>query len=117
MQSISEVLDVNRESKKPFALKAERTLHRVTFNPSSANPGETLYVHFPKLSDSVVYVPRSVGLIFNLTLTMGQVNNTLVNNISRNLISRMKVLYGGEILQDTNRIDLYSTEREFHLLI
>ena len=116
MQPISEVLDVNREPKKPFALKAERTLHRVTFNPSSANPGETLYVHLPKLSDNRVYVPGSVGLTFNLALTMGHANNTLVNNISRNLVSRMKVLYGGEILQDTNRMDLYQTYHDLFLL-
>jgi len=100
--------------KKPFALKAERTLHRITFNPSSANPGETLYVHLPKLSQNMVYVPGSIGLIFNLTLaTAGHANNTLVNNISRNLVSRMKVLCGGEILQDTNRMDLYQTYKKY----
>ena len=110
MQSISEVLDVNRESKKPFALKAERTLHRVTFNPSSANPGESLYVHLPKLSDNRVYVPGTVGLTFDLNLPTGtDSKNTLVNNISRNLVLRMRVLYGGEILQDTDRMDVYQT--------
>ena len=41
-QSISEILDVSRESRTPFALKAEKTLHRVTFNPSSASPGEDI---------------------------------------------------------------------------
>ena len=112
---VSDVLDINRESRKPFAIKAERTLHRVTFNPSSANPGETLYVHLPKLSDNMVYVPGSVGLVFNLALTMGQANNTLVNNIGRNLVSRRKLLYGGEILEDTNRFDLYWTYHDLFL--
>ncbi|KXJ07079.1 hypothetical protein AC249_AIPGENE2238 [Exaiptasia diaphana] len=106
---------LNDNEKKPFAIKAERTLHRVTFNPSSASPGETLYVHLPKLSDNMVYVPGSVGLVFNLTLAMGQANNTLVNNIGRILVSRRKVLYGGEILEDTNRIDLYSTYHDLFL--
>ena len=27
--------------------KAERTVKRITFNPSEANPGKTLYVHVP----------------------------------------------------------------------
>ena len=117
MSNIAEVLDVSRERRKPLALKADRTLHRITFNPSSANPGETLYVHLPKLSENVVFVPGSVGLTFNLTLaTAGHANNTLVNNISRNLVTRMKVLYGGEILQDTNKMDLFSTYKDLFLL-
>ena len=71
----------------------------------------------PKLSENVVFVPDSVGLTFNLTLaTAGHANNTLVNNISRNLVARMKVLYGGEILQDTNKIDLFSTYKDLFLL-
>ena len=32
------------------AMKAERTVKRITFNPTSANPGETLYVSVPKLA-------------------------------------------------------------------
>ena len=114
--SITEFLDVKREKIKPFALKADKTLHRITFNPSSVNSGETLYVHLPKLSENMVFVPNSIGLVFNLTLVMGHVNNTLVNNISRNLVSRMKVLYGGEILQDTNRMDLFNTYKDLFLL-
>ena len=116
MATIAEQLDINREVRKPLALKAERTLHRVTFNPSSANPGETLYVHLPKLSENNLYVPGSIGLTFNLNLASGgQANNTLINNISRNLVTRLKVIYGGEILQDTNRIDLYNTYKDLYL--
>jgi hypothetical protein len=65
-QSISEKLDVNRAYKQPFGLKAEKTTHRVTFNPSTANPGETLYINVPKLSNNVVVVPGSFGLLFTL---------------------------------------------------
>ena len=34
------------------AMKAERTVKRITFNPTEANPGETLYVHVPKLAEN-----------------------------------------------------------------
>jgi len=106
-QSIPEILDVNREYKQPFGLKAEKTVHRVTFNPSSANPGETLYVHIPKLSENVVIIPNSVGLLFNITLASdGQANNTIVNNLGKCLVHRFRLLVGGEIVQDTNRYDL-----------
>ena len=53
-KTISEKIDPNRIPKQPFGLKAESTLQRTTFTPSSANPGETLYVSIPKLSGNNV---------------------------------------------------------------
>lgn len=115
--SLSEILDVNHESMTPFALKAERTVHLVTFNPSSASPGETLYVNLPKLTNSHIYVCYSTALAFNLTLGMGQANNTLVNNLGRNLIERMRIVYGGEVIMDLNRYDLYHTYSDLFKLV
>ena len=113
-RSISEKIDPNRMPKQPFGLKAESTLQRITFTPSSANPGETLYVNIPKLSGNNVIVPGSVYLSFNLDVT-GHVNNTLVNNIGRNLVSNFKVMLGGEVLQDTKRYDLFMTYQDLFL--
>ena len=116
-QSISEKLDVNRAYKQPFGLKAEKTVNRVTFNPSTVNPGETLYIHIPKLSDNIVIVPGSVGLHFNLNFPSDDhVNNTVINNLGRNLISRMRVVFGGETLQDSQRFDLYQTYNDLFML-
>ena len=97
MTTISEKLDPNREPRQTLGLKADAVLNRISFTPSSANPGETLYIHIPQLSENTVIVPGSVSLIFNLTL-VGHANRTLVNNVSRNLVSRFKVLFGGETL-------------------
>ena len=113
-KAISEKIDPNRMPKQPFGLKAESTLQRITFTPSSANPGETLYVNIPKLSENNVYVPGSVKLSFNLVVT-GHVNNTLVNNIGRNLVSNFKVVLGGETLQDTKRYDLFMTYQDLFM--
>ena len=113
-QTISEMIDPNRMQKKPFGLKAETTLHRTTFTPSSANPGETLYVNIPKLSGDNVIVPNSVRLAFNIEIG-GHANNTLVNNLGRNLVSNFKVVLGGETLQDTKRYDLFSTYHDLFL--
>ena len=33
------------------AMKAKRTVKRITFDRSTANPGETLYVSLPKLNE------------------------------------------------------------------
>ena len=95
--------------KQPFGLKAETTLQRTTFTPSSANPGETLYVNIPKLSGNNVIVPNSVRLAFDLVVSNAEANDTVVNNLGRNLVSNFKVLLGGETLQDTKRYDLFTT--------
>ena len=113
-KAISEKIDPNRMPKHPFGLKAESTLQRITFTPSSANPGETLYVNIPKLSGNNVLVPGSVRLAFNLVVS-GHANNTLVNNIGRNLVSNFKVVLGGETLQDTKRYNLFMTYKDLFL--
>ena len=67
------------EKRTSNALKPDRKVHRVTFNPNKASPGETLDISIPKLGDGVVLVPGSLALVFNLTVT-GHANNFLVNN-------------------------------------
>ena len=114
-KTISERINPNRMPKQPFGLKAETTLQRTTFTPSSANPGETLYVNIPKLSGDNVIVPNSVRLAFDLVIVDGEANDTIVNNLGRNLVSNFKVLLGGETLQDTKRYDLFTTYHDSFL--
>ena len=66
LQFISDVLNPKRLPREAYGLKAEATLNRITLTPSSVNPGETLYVNIPKLSEGKVIVPGSGGLPFNL---------------------------------------------------
>ena len=68
------------------AMQAERTVTRIAFNPSTANPGDVLYVTVPKLAQDVVMVPDSLTLLFDIDLTGGHVNNYLVFNVSRALV-------------------------------
>ena len=113
-ESISEYLDPSRFPRMAFGLKANSTLNRITLTPSNANPGETLYIEIPKLSENMVIVPGSVFLLFNLTLS-GHENNTVVNNISRSLVKRQRVVFGGESLQDTMNYDLFQTYPDLFL--
>ena len=108
MTNVSEKINPNRTPRVPLGLKEESILNRITLNPSSANPGETLYINIPKLTDNLVIVPGSVSLVFNLNVE-GHENNTLVNDVGSNLVSRLRVLFGGETLQDTQRYDLFQT--------
>ena len=53
-------------------------------------------------------------LVFNLSIS-GHENNTVVNNISRNLVKRQRVVFGGESLQDTMNYDLFQTYHDLFL--
>ena len=63
MEGVSYDLLPSHNEKRLNAMKAPRTVKRITFNPSEANPGETLYVHVPKLNENEVIVPNSLALI------------------------------------------------------
>ena len=113
-ENISEYLNPYRFPRMAFGLKANSTLNIITLTPSNANLGETLYIEIPKLSENMVIVPESVFLVFNLTLS-GHENNTVVNNISRSLVKRQRVVFGGESLQDTTNYDLFQTYHDLFL--
>ena len=84
------------------AMKAERTVKRITFNPTEANPSNNLYISVPKLNEEEVIVPGTLALLFNIDLTGGHANNYLVQNVSRALIDRFIVKYAGTTVQETN---------------
>ena len=83
------------------SMQGERTVTRIAFNPSTANPGDVLYVTVPKLDQDVVIVPGSLSLIFDIDLTGGHANNFLVYNVSRALVSRLTVTFSGTPLFKT----------------
>ena len=97
------------------AMKAPRSVKRITFNPSEANPGETLYVHVPKLNKNEVLVPGSLALRFDIDLSGGHADNFLVQNVSRALVSQMAVKFGGTNLEETVDYDVYKTFQDLFL--
>ena len=99
------------------AMKAERTVKRITFNPTEANPGETLYVHVPKLADNDVIAPGSLALVFNINLkvTGAHANNYLVQNVSRALVNKFIVRFSSDIIQDTSDYGRYKTFEDLFL--
>ena len=99
------------------AMKAERTVKRITFGRSTANPDEILYVSVPKLNEHEVIVPGSLSLLFNIDLSCGYANNYLVQNVSRALVDRLFVKYEGTSLQDTVGYDIYKTFGDLFLSV
>ena len=89
------------------AMKAEYTVKCITFNPSEAKPGETLYIHVLNLNRNEVIVR------FNIALTGGQANNFIAQNVSRVLVDKFSVKYVGTTLQDTLATTLTKVSRIF----
>ena len=89
------------------AIKAPRTVKRITFNPSEADPGDTLNVYIPKLNENEneVLVPNSLALVFNISLS-GHANNYLVQNVSRALVDKLIVKFGGTQLEQNVGYDI-----------
>ena len=96
-------------------MRAERTVKRITFNPSEANPGETLYVSVPKLSENEVIVSGSLALVFNINLSGGHANNYLVQNVSRALVDKLHVKFAATSVQDTDGYDIYKIFEDLFL--
>ena len=99
------------------AMQAERTVKRITFNPTEANPGETLYVSVPKLAANEVIVAGSLALVFNINLkvTGAHANNYLVQNVSRALVDKFVVKFAGTTVQDTDGYDIYKIFEDLFL--
>ena len=99
------------------AMKAERTVKRITFKATSANPGENLYVSVPKLANDEVIVPGSLALVFdiNLKVTGAHANNHLVQNVSRALVNKFIVKFSSTIVQETRSYGIYTTFEDLFL--
>ena len=100
-------------SKIPGGTKAERTHHVITHNPSQAQPGETLYIRCPKLESGVVLVPDTFDLVFDLEL-MGHANNCVVQNVAKNIVSRLVLKFEGEILLDLSHYNIIECYRDLY---
>ena len=114
-KTIPNIIDVQREPIVPFGLKAPKTLHRTTHSTTEAKPDSKLKTVLPKLEENDVFVPGSIFLIFDLNIEMGQENNTIIQNLSRNIVKEMKISYGNNVISNLTRYDLYYTYKDLFL--
>ena len=113
--AVQENLLPSHTEKTLKALKAIRAVNRITFNPSSANPSETLYVYVPKLNENEVLVPNTLALVFDIDLRGGHANNFLVQNVSRALVDKLVVKFAGTTLEETVSYDIYKIFQDLFL--
>ena len=108
------ILNTRRNNRIPLGLKSERLHHVITNNPSSANPKETLYIRIPRLTENTFYVPGSVYLSADVDIS-GDSKNSVVNNLGRNLVSKLVVKFGPETILHIDNYDLFSTFKDLWL--
>ena len=99
----------NFEKKTSNVLKADRTIHRVTFNPNTASPVQALRVPVPRFDGGVVHLPGSLSLIFDLAVSV-PAKSYIVKNVARGLVDKLTEKFAGEIAQNTDGYDLLLTE-------
>ena len=115
MAGVSNYLLPSHREKTLNAMKAPRAVKRITFNPSEANPGETLYVRVPKLNENEVIVPKYLALIFDIDLSGGHANNFLVQNVSQALVDKLVVKFAASVLDETVGYEIYKTFQDLFL--
>ena len=108
-------LSPSHKEKTLNSMKAPRVVKRITFNPSEANPDETLYVRVPKLNENEVIVPNSLALVFDIDLSGGHANNFLVQNVSRALVEKLVVKFEASVLDETVGYDTYNIFKDLFL--
>ena len=109
-----EKLNPQRKKRIPLGLKSDTLHHVITHNPSSANPKDTLYVRLPRLTENTFFVPDSIYLSVDVGIT-GDSKNSVVNNLGRNLISKMVVKWGAETILQVDNYNLYNTFKDLWL--
>ena len=95
-------------------MKTERTVKRVTFDKTEANPSETLYISVRKLNKVEVMVPSSLALLFTLVVS-GHASSYFVQNVSWMLVDKLVVKYMGTTLQETVGYDIYKIFEDLFL--
>ena len=115
--SVQANLRPSHSEKTIQAVKAQRTVKRITFARNEAKPGEALYVSVPKLNQHEVIVPGSLFLVFHIDLSGGHANNFLVQNVSRAQVDKLVVKYTGTILQETVEYHIYKIFEDLFLSV
>ena len=95
IMEVGDRLNPQRSYRKGFALKGLHHHIIKTNNPSIISPNGLLTVRFPDLKEDQVIVPSTTKLTFNISLAGTDVNRTLVENLSRNIVRKLIVKLEG----------------------
>src|SRR5215469_11775667 len=113
-------LGPSRCLKNSVKFKGETTNYVTNFSPSTAKPGDTIYVDFPSIKDELI-VPNTFALTFDMEVVLdpstpgNDVKTFPVSNLAANIISDFKVKVGSQYIFELNDSYLYNTYKDLWL--
>jgi hypothetical protein len=96
-------------------LRGPRTRSVVTFNPTTINPGEELYITIPKLKPDSCLVPGSLNLLFDFKNS--NTKSRFLNNLAKLLAKRLQIKVAGETAYDCSGESLFEVYKDLWLTI
>src|SRR5215470_2279174 len=106
--------------KNSVKFKGETTNYVTNFSPSTAKPGDTLYINFPSIKDKLI-VPGTFALTFDMEIALdpstpgNDVRTFPVNNLAANIISKFSVKVGSQYIYQLDYSYLYNTYKDLWL--
>lgn len=113
MNNTEKELSVGFKRNNMSMIKGERTRRLVNFVPSTAEPGNMLEIDIPKLKKSYCIVPGSIHLVFDFIVSGSK--SWFLNNLSSQLLRRLKVTLAGEVVYECDYEGLYKTYKDLWL--
>ena len=115
MSAFGNKLNPYRSTRKPLGIKGTRTSVVITNNPSTIDQNELLTVRFANLEKDDVVVPGTARLAFNIELTSGDKNRTIVNNLGRAIVKKISIKLDGTELLCIDDADVYYCYKDLWL--
>ena len=100
-----------KELKIEDALNSPRKHITMTYTPSSVEAEQDLIVKIPKLGSNQVLCTNTLKLTFDFNTE----NKDIINNLGRNLISRLIMKIGNQTIQDINDFDIFHVYKDLWL--
>ncbi len=111
MTSFGHTLNPSRIQRERVQQRAERSHEVISFNPSSAKPGDTINIRIPRLNRDTVIVPGTMKMVFDIKLS-GHANNLLTANAARAICRRVEDSLGGVVIQNLDFHNMLRTYQD-----
>ena len=92
------------------SVTGERKNYETDIFPSTVKAGQTFSVRIPPLRTDVCVIPKSLNVVFNFKVTGTKA--TCVNNLSRALVKKFVIKYGGKELYENIDESTYTLFRD-----
>lgn len=105
-------LDHRRSFRSRQGIKEEKFRAKVTHNPSTANPGDTLVVRMPKLTPDRVMFPNSFNLTYDYKST-GDAASDIPDHLTNAIIERFSLKIGSKTVEDISNFNHLAVYKDF----